>query len=132
CGRKPFVAETAIQLQEMQRAGPALRPSQLRPGVPAAAETLILRALSYRMQDRPADATAFGAELAAALIAPPLKVEPKSRRAAIAGIGAAAAAAAAGAAWWKLGDKPRHSFAYSVMVQPMRDGQPAGRPRLTA
>ena len=68
-GRKPFWAETMLQLIEQQRAGPFIRPSQLRPGLPAAAERLILHALSFREQDRPQSARRFGEELAAALSA---------------------------------------------------------------
>jgi predicted Ser/Thr protein kinase len=130
CGRRPFVAETAIQLQEMQRAGPSIRPTQLRPGLSAAAEALILRALSYRPQDRPADAAAFGAELAAAITAAQPQARTKTRRAAVVGIAAAAAAAVAAARSWGFRGAPRHSFAYSVMVQAMRNGNPDGRPTL--
>jgi len=67
-GRKPFDADTILQLLEQQQAGPSARPSQLRPGLPASAERLILQALSFREQDRPQSARLLGEELAAALI----------------------------------------------------------------
>ena len=126
-GRKPFLAENVIQLRDLQRAGPSIRPSLLRPSLPVSAEHLILRALSFRPQDRPQSASEFGEELAAALTSVPAPTERRSRRVMLAAIGTAAIGGGA-AAWWKLRPLPRHSLAYSLMVQPMRGGQPAGSP----
>ena len=79
-GRRPFLADNVIHLQEMQRAGPPLRPAQLRPGLPQAAERLILQALSFRPQDRPQDANVFGEALAAALLETPAQEKPSRPR----------------------------------------------------
>lgn len=67
-GRKPFSAGDASQLSKQQRDGVRLRPSTLRPELCGLAETLILRALSYNPNDRPAGARAFGADLSRSLL----------------------------------------------------------------
>ncbi|MBZ5625144.1 MAG: serine/threonine protein kinase, partial [Acidobacteriia bacterium] len=66
-GQRPFVANHHLQLHDLQKAGVAVKPSQLRPGLPVPAEKLILRALSFRPEDRPQSAADFGEELARAL-----------------------------------------------------------------
>jgi hypothetical protein len=66
-GRRPFNPQTAWKLLEMQREGVKVMPSDLRPGLPAAAEHAILKALSFKPEDRHARAKDFGQELAEAL-----------------------------------------------------------------
>ncbi len=63
-GRKPFNPETGFELLEMQRAGVRINPVDLRPGLPAAAQTSILRALSFDAGHRH---TRFGDELSRGL-----------------------------------------------------------------
>jgi len=67
-GRKPFVAEDAMQLSLLQRTGVRLKPSALRPGISSSTEKLILHALSYNPNDRPVSAPAFGEALSSALL----------------------------------------------------------------
>ncbi|MGE0129515.1 MAG: protein kinase [Blastocatellales bacterium] len=62
-GRLPFVAETMVQLHELQRKGPEIRPSQFRGDLPAPAEQAILKALSFNFNERQARAKEFGDEL---------------------------------------------------------------------
>ncbi|HME11091.1 MAG TPA: serine/threonine-protein kinase, partial [Bryobacteraceae bacterium] len=67
-GRKPFVAENAVQLVALQQAGVRVKPSDLRPALPLAAERLILQSLEYEPAKRPRDAREFGDRLHAALL----------------------------------------------------------------
>lgn len=69
-GRKPFEPSTPYQLLEMQRAGVGVPPRRLRPDLPEAAQALMLRALSFRREDRPQNAREFGEALARALDGP--------------------------------------------------------------
>lgn len=66
-GRRPFNPETAFQLVEMQRAGVRIKPSDLRPALPAAADDVILKALLYNPEKRYPSARAFADYLADAL-----------------------------------------------------------------
>ena len=66
-GRRPFNPESSFQLLEMQRAGVRVRPQDLRPGLPAAAQSAILKALSFDPVDRHRRAQEFGDELWRAL-----------------------------------------------------------------
>ncbi|HEX8847212.1 MAG TPA: serine/threonine-protein kinase [Pyrinomonadaceae bacterium] len=66
-GRRPFNPETPYQLAEMQREGVKVSPKALRPAIPAKADELILKALSYSPAARPQRARDFGDELARAL-----------------------------------------------------------------
>jgi len=67
-GRKPFVADNAVHLAALQRAGVRVKPSDLRPSLSAAAERLILQSLEYEPSRRPRDARAFGDQLHDALL----------------------------------------------------------------
>jgi TPR repeat protein/serine/threonine protein kinase len=67
-GRRPFSAKTAVSMVTLQRSGVRLRPSQLRPDIPPAAERLILQGLAYNPQDRPQNAALFADALAQALL----------------------------------------------------------------
>ena len=66
-GRKPFNPETGFELLEMQRAGVRVKPTDLRPSLPPAAEELILKAISFSPADRQTRASSLGDELARAL-----------------------------------------------------------------
>ncbi|HVF56602.1 MAG TPA: protein kinase [Pyrinomonadaceae bacterium] len=66
-GRKPFVPASVFQLPEMQRAGVRVLPRALRPDLPEAAESVMLKALSFRPHERYASARQFGESLALAL-----------------------------------------------------------------
>ena len=68
-GRRPFIADNAVHLAAMQKSGVRIRPSDLRPALPAIAERLILKILEYEPSKRPANAHAFGDELHDALLA---------------------------------------------------------------
>jgi serine/threonine protein kinase len=67
-GRRPFNPESPYQLLEMQRDGVRVKPSDLRPSLPERAQAVILKALSFEQQERPARARDFGEELSRALL----------------------------------------------------------------
>jgi serine/threonine protein kinase len=67
-GRRPFNSESILDLYELQRAGVKLKPRALRPSLPVAAQSLILKALSFAPQDRFANAKDFTDALADVLI----------------------------------------------------------------
>ena len=128
-GRKPFLGQNEREQHDLQRAGLALKPSQLRPGVSAQADRLIVQSLAFLPKDRPAGAAQFGEALAAALVpveAPTLPSRPPapSRRKALAvGIAGVVLAGGGGAAgiWWLGGKNEKHEkndVAWSMMVQP--------------
>jgi serine/threonine protein kinase len=66
-GRRPFNPETMFQLCEMQRAGVRVKPSDLRPAIPEAAQEAICKALAYNPNDRYISARQFGEDVARAL-----------------------------------------------------------------
>ena len=66
-GRRPFEAETPIQLYAMQQVGAFEKPVDLRPGFPPKAQHTILKALAFSPEERHKRARDFGNELAAAL-----------------------------------------------------------------
>ena len=67
-GKRPTNPESAFQLLELQRSGVRVKPSDLRPGLPADAEKVILRALSFEPQNRYERARDFGDLLSSALL----------------------------------------------------------------
>jgi serine/threonine protein kinase len=73
-GRRPFNADAPSQLAsmqqllQMQQTETLVPPKQLRPSLTAAAQAIILRALTYEPSHRPQDARTFGDELARALM----------------------------------------------------------------
>src|ERR1051326_439865 len=67
-GRRPFNPETQFQLAGMQRDGVKLKPKDLRPGLPQAAETVLLKALAYHPAQRYPTARIFADALADALV----------------------------------------------------------------
>ncbi|MFN0172912.1 MAG: protein kinase domain-containing protein [Bryobacteraceae bacterium] len=66
-GRRPFVAENAALLYAAQRKGVPEHPRSLRPDLSGTASRLILEALAFSQERRPADARRFVDELARAL-----------------------------------------------------------------
>jgi len=106
-GRKPFLPEDALQLVALQRAGVRIKPSDLRPGLPVAAQKIVLQALAYNPKERPASAREFGEQLAQALLGDPstsssgIHARARARRRMMTGIGAAVVVVAIGAGiWW--------------------------------
>ena len=67
-GQRPFNSESILHLYEMQRVGVKLKPRDLRPSLPEAAQSVILKALSFAPQDRFADAKDFTEALADGLM----------------------------------------------------------------
>jgi serine/threonine protein kinase len=63
-GRRPFNPNSASQLAPMQRAGVRVKPIDLRPNLPARAQDVILRGLSFNPKARYGNAKEFGDELA--------------------------------------------------------------------
>lgn len=78
-GQRPLNPESAFQLLEMQRSGVRVKPGDLRPGLPEAAETIVLKALSFEPDDRYQSARDFGDLLAGALLEDPEQTKLKTR-----------------------------------------------------
>lgn len=66
-GRHPFAARDPAHIKEMQEAGVKVNPCDLNPELPCAAQTTILKALSYYPHERYRRARDFGDELARGL-----------------------------------------------------------------
>lgn len=77
-GRRPTNPESMFQLLEMQRAGVRVKPMDLRPGLPQAAQDAILKALSFEPEARQQKAREFGDELSWALVEDPERTRPQS------------------------------------------------------
>jgi serine/threonine protein kinase len=162
-GRRPFIPEskTSIpafltQLLEQQQAGIKVRPKDLRPGLPEAAERPILKALSFNPAERYQQARDFGEELARALTSSQFDERTLEKKIAITDQKDASRVKRTGAlillgvllaaigllAWPSLRAKreqlPSSSVApvqaserllsYSVMVQKFRNGKPYQEP----
>ena len=67
-GRRPANPDSPYQLLELQRSGVRIKPSDLRPSLNAAAEAIILKALSFEPHNRYERARDFGNLLADALL----------------------------------------------------------------
>jgi len=67
-GRRPNNPDSAFQLLELQRSGVRIKPRDLRPNLSAAAESMILKALSFDPKDRYARARDFGEQLSGTLL----------------------------------------------------------------
>lgn len=68
-GRRPFNPASPAQMLELQRAGPRLRPKQLRENLSDRADRAIIRALKFEPKARYQGAGEFGDEFSAALLA---------------------------------------------------------------
>jgi serine/threonine protein kinase len=66
-GRDPFTPDSMFQLLEMQRAGVRVKPCDLRPNLPEAAQQVLLKALAFDPSERFQRAQEFGDRLAGAL-----------------------------------------------------------------
>ncbi len=72
-GRRPFIPQTdnkvaaVFQLAQMQKAGVATPPKELRPEIPESLNAVVLKALAYRPDQRFASVTQFGEAFAGAL-----------------------------------------------------------------
>jgi serine/threonine protein kinase len=62
-GRKPYTADTPAAILLKQATEPLPRPAQFVPGIPAAVEKVLCKALERKPEDRYADMAAFGAAL---------------------------------------------------------------------
>jgi eukaryotic-like serine/threonine-protein kinase len=78
-GRRPLNPESIYQLLEMQRLGVKVKPLDLRPRLPEAAQEVILKALSFEPNDRYQRVREFGDQLAWALIADDESTKPQSK-----------------------------------------------------
>ncbi len=135
-GRRPFVADNAYQLAQLQRSAPKIKPSALRPALPIAAEQLILKSLQYDPSKRPANARIFGDQLYDAILnstSPQLPRQPahargiRSRK--IAGVIMAAVVLLAGAAYleFRTHQNARFSTNKPVTLQMVPAPQPAAQ-----
>jgi eukaryotic-like serine/threonine-protein kinase len=70
-GRVPFDAESAVTIALKHVSEPPVPPAELVPGIPAALEAVVMRALAKDPADRYQDADEFIADLQAARDAPP-------------------------------------------------------------
>ena len=68
-GRRPFNPDSPYQLLGLQLEGVRVKPADLRPSLPEQAQALILKALAYEQDARPARARDFGDELSRILLA---------------------------------------------------------------
>jgi serine/threonine protein kinase len=66
-GKLPFQPQTMVEMFLLQEQGVKIPPSQLRPDLPPEAEKILLSALAFAPEKRPASARQFGRELAATL-----------------------------------------------------------------
>ena len=66
-GRKPFNPETGYELLQLQQSGVRIKPADLRPSLPAAAQEVVLKALSYNPKNRYERPRQFGDALSQAL-----------------------------------------------------------------
>lgn len=73
-GQLPFTPRTVFQLLDLQRAGVRVKPIELRPDLPDAAQGVILKALSFNEKDREPKARDFGESLGQALSAAPVSI----------------------------------------------------------
>ncbi len=83
-GRKPFNPETGYELLQMQQSGVRIKPADLRPSLPAAAQEIVLKALSYNPKDRYERPRQFGDALSQTLLNAPVQSdEPRFTEAAL-------------------------------------------------
>ncbi|HKU76929.1 MAG TPA: protein kinase [Pyrinomonadaceae bacterium] len=128
-GRRPFNPTSAIQLLEMQRAGIRIKPVHLREDLPAKAQTIILRALSFDPKARYTNAREFANRLAHSLLDPRVRSTSKRWPAVISASVLMLACVSLGVfgLYKYLGktktETPTNTFNYWLTVQKMRDGK---------
>lgn len=128
-GRRPFNPTSASQLLEMQRAGVRVKPIHLCDELPAKAQAIILRALSFDPRARYTSASDFGDELAHALV--DSRVRSANKRwptvFSVSALIVLCAALGAPGVWKYLRRTPKETptstFSYYLTVQKMRDGK---------
>jgi ATP-dependent Clp protease ATP-binding subunit ClpC len=69
-GARPFNSDAVGELMDLQRSGVRVNPKDLRHGLPAEAQNLILQSLAFNAEDRPQSAREFGEALARAMVEP--------------------------------------------------------------
>ena len=69
-GRRPHMPDSMFQLMEMLRAGVKVKPEDLRPSVPPAVSSVVLKSLSYEPANRQASVSQFESDLQQAMHAP--------------------------------------------------------------
>ena len=139
-GTRPFPGDTMTKIRQQVANAPVEPPSRRAPGLPAAVDDLVLRALRKLPADRIPSAEAFAAALQAALPATPGGgvAKPSGRlpgRLVAGGIAAAFVLAAGAAAWLWL--RPSPPVAAPGGSPPAGHGQPSiagpvARPQPTA
>jgi serine/threonine protein kinase len=145
-GDLPFHAGTLVELYQAQEEGIKVKPVELRPDLPLAAQEAILKALAFGANDRYAHARDFGEQFARALTgssalhpsepAETAGVETrKKKRAVVAGVIALTVVFVAAILLGVIlrskpapPAQPERSFSYSIAVQKARNGQPVGAP----
>lgn len=75
-GRRAFAGDSEVQVLYATLNGRVPPPSEVCPGYPPALESLVLRLLAPRKEDRPATASAVGAELASLVAREQWQLEP--------------------------------------------------------
>jgi len=128
-GRRPFNPSSASQLLEMQRAGVRVKPIHLRESLPANAQAMILRALSFDPRARYTNAREFGSNLAHALLDPHVRSTINRGSTIIrASVLIVVCALLASIGLYKYfrrakPETPSNTFSYWLTVQKMRDGK---------
>ncbi len=79
-GRRPFEPDSVFELYDMHRSGVQQKPNSLRPELSEAAQSILLKALSFEPAERYANAGEFCNDLSSALVhpAPSQLIEPIS------------------------------------------------------
>jgi serine/threonine protein kinase len=128
-GRRPFNPTSASQLLELQRNGVRVKPVHLREHLPAKAQAIILRALSFDPRARYTSAREFGNQLAHALVDPHVHSTINRRSTIIrASVLIVVCALLASIGLYKYlrrtkPEVPSNTFSYWLTVQKMRDGK---------
>jgi len=66
-GQLPFKPKAVAEMYQLEKEGVKTMPTELRPDLPAAAERILMSALSFEPEKRPQNARIFGRDLARAL-----------------------------------------------------------------
>lgn len=143
-GRLPFEEESAVAVFASQCGGVQIKPRTLRPELPQAAETAILKALAYNPKDRYTHPAEFGADLAGALNEAASQGDSRQIRRRVT-LAAAVAIVVFAVIGMFIGFRPdlrraissrsplsERTMGYSVLVQKFRNGQPFQQPFLLA
>jgi serine/threonine protein kinase len=154
-GILPFNARDTFSLRQLQEEGLKVKPQDLRPDLPSAAQTVLLRALAFNQAERYQNIKTFGDNLARTLLipAPPSVPYPPAKKRPtpiMMALGLALVATLGFAIWrlWRNNNPPTSTsanssaainnitapasappvLAYSLTVQKVFDGRPMGAP----